>query len=146
MSQVNIELHKKYANEHITGSEYEVVHQEMAAIGFLRIASTNNVTQHLPRACYFNPNGTRLEVEQAWKNIKRRLMREVSIEMTFGTSFGLGLKPISNFINSPLSIKIFSALSSVPAIPYSSLFGISGSSSNDWEQPFSSLALDGKTR
>jgi hypothetical protein len=80
MSQVNVELHENYTHEIIRDWEHNLVHAEMAAIGFLRTASTNNVEEHLPRACYFNPNGTWLEVEQAWKNIKRQLGREVSIE------------------------------------------------------------------
>jgi hypothetical protein len=155
MSHATVILHEKYQHEHIPDWEHEVVHSEMGAVNFLRVASQNGVDHHLPRACYFSPVGTTADVDRAWQNIKRRLGREVSMELTIGPSYGLGLKPVANFAAAPSLIPhaipspaasfydaIVAPLAPAPKLPrldalsalgivsetnpYGSLFGIAG--------------------
>jgi hypothetical protein len=94
MSHATVILHEKQMHEHIADWEHEVVHEEMQTIGFSRTASQDGVVQHLPRACYFNQAGSNLDIARVQKNLKSHLGREVSIEVTIGTSHGYGLKPV----------------------------------------------------
>jgi hypothetical protein len=98
MSHVTVELHEKYPHEHIPDSEHDLVHEEMRAVGFLQIASQNGADHHLPRACYFSEVGTKGDIDRAWLNIRTRLSRDVSMEVTIGASYGYGLKRTVEFV------------------------------------------------
>jgi hypothetical protein len=134
MSHINVELHEKYVHEHIGDWEHGVVREEMQAIGFFPRASQGGVEQHLPRGCYFNENGSKVDIDRAYQNIKSRLGREVSMEATLGSSHGYGLKPVAvpdSFFMSTLplgssSVPGFNALSDSKDANFSQLLGLMG--------------------
>ena|ERR1700730_5815650 len=140
MSHATVVLHEKFEHEHIPDSDHEVVHQEMAAIGFTRTAPHDDgVVRHLPRACYFSAAGTKEDVARVYHNLKSRLGREVSIEVTIGTSAGYGLKPV---VQAPVSSFLTSLISPPPAVFKLGGIPVSGDS---WEKNlFGSLGGVGK--
>lgn len=94
MSHLNIEMHENYEKEHIEDWQYVHLHNMMELIGCTRYVTQGGYSYHLPRATYFFDQGTlnRQTITSMWKSLETTLKRRITIEMTEGPTWGIGLE------------------------------------------------------